>query len=112
MVIMMVFFVLAPLLVFTPHLARIKRIGLLEYGGFAQRYVREFDQKWLRGEAPADEPLVGSGDIQSLADLGNSFEIVKGMKPYRSAGTAATRPNLARARGAAGPNDDPLGRIA
>ena len=56
-------------------------MGLVEYGGLAQRYVREFDQKWLRGGAPADEPLVGSGDIQSLADLGNSFEIVKGMKP-------------------------------
>jgi hypothetical protein len=81
MVIMMLFFVLAPLLVFTPRLARTKRIGLVEYGRLAQRYVREFDQKWLRGEAPADEPLVGSVDIQSLADLGNSFEIVKGMKP-------------------------------
>ncbi|MET1083326.1 MAG: hypothetical protein ABWY12_09810 [Burkholderiales bacterium] len=81
MVIMMLFFVLAPLLVFTPRLARTKRKGLLEYGGLAQRYVREFDEKWLRGGAPADEPLVGSGDIQSLADLGNSFEVVKGMKP-------------------------------
>jgi len=55
--------------------------GLAEYGGLAQRYVREFDQKWLRGRAPTDEPLVGSGDIQSLADLGNSFEIGNGMKP-------------------------------
>jgi hypothetical protein len=81
MVIMMLFFVLAPLLVFTPRLARTKRIGLVEYGGLAQRYVREFDQKWLRGGAPIDEPLVGSADLQSLADLGNSFEIVKGMKP-------------------------------
>ena len=81
MVIMMLFFVLAPLLVFTPRLARTKRIGLAEYGGLAQRYVREFDQKWLRGGAPAEEPLVGSADLQSLADLGNSFEIVKGMKP-------------------------------
>ena len=81
MVIMMLFFVLAPLLVFTPRLARTKRIGLVEYGGLAQRYVREFDQKWLRDGATTDEPLVGSGDIQSLADLGNSFEIVKGMKP-------------------------------
>ena len=43
--------------------------------------MREFDQKWLRGRAPTDEPLVGSGDIQSLADLGNSFEIGNGMKP-------------------------------
>jgi hypothetical protein len=79
LVIMMLFFVLAPL-VFTPRLARTKRMGLAEYGGLAQRYVREFDQKWLRGGAPADEPLVGSADLQSLADLDNSFEIVKGMK--------------------------------
>jgi hypothetical protein len=78
---MMLFFVLAPLLVFTPRLARTKYIGLLKYGGFAQRYVREFDQKWLRDGPTTDKPLVGSGDIQSLADLGNSFEIVKGMKP-------------------------------
>lgn len=81
MVIMMLFFVVAPLLVFTPRLARTKRRGLAEYGGLAQRYVREFDEKWLRGESSTDESLVGSADIQSLADLGNSFEIVKGMKP-------------------------------
>jgi hypothetical protein len=35
---------------------------------------------WLRGSAPADEPLLGSGDIQSLADLGNSFEVVRTMR--------------------------------
>jgi hypothetical protein len=81
MVTMMLFFVLGPLLVFIPRLVRTKRVGLAEYGGLAQRYVREFDQKWLRGGAPTDEPLVGSADLQSLADLGNSFEIVKGMKP-------------------------------
>ena len=51
-----------------------------EYGTLAQRYAREFDRKWLRGGAPADEPLIGSADIQSLADLGNSFEVVKGMR--------------------------------
>jgi hypothetical protein len=42
--------------------------------------VREFDVKWLRGGAPADEPLIGSADIQSLADLGNSLEIVRTMR--------------------------------
>ena len=76
----MVFAVLGPLLVFAPKLAAAKRAGLREYGTLAQRYVREFDQKWLRGGAPADEPLIGSADIQSLADLGNSFEVVKGMR--------------------------------
>jgi hypothetical protein len=76
----MLFFVLAPLLVFVPLLARTRRIGLAEYGELAQRYVRDFDAKWLRGGAPAGEQLIGSGDIQSLADLGNSFEIVRSMK--------------------------------
>jgi hypothetical protein len=71
--------VLGPLLVFGPRLAEARRTGLREYGTLAQRYVREFDAKWLRGGAPADEPFVGSGDIQSLADLGNSFEVVRGM---------------------------------
>jgi hypothetical protein len=71
--------VLGPLLLFVPHLSEARRVGLREYGTLAQRYVREFDDKWLRGGAPAGEPLVGSADIQSLADLGNSFEIVRSM---------------------------------
>jgi hypothetical protein len=32
------------------------------------------------GPAPQTRALVGSADIQSLADLGNSFEVVKGMR--------------------------------
>jgi hypothetical protein len=80
LVTVMVFAILGPMLVFGPKLAAAKRAGLREYGTLAQRYVREFDQKWLRGGAPMDEPLVGSGDIQSLADLGNSFEVVQGMR--------------------------------
>jgi hypothetical protein len=42
--------------------------------------VRGFDAKWLRGGAPPDEPFVGSGDIQSLADLGNSYEVIQTMR--------------------------------
>jgi hypothetical protein len=72
--------VLGPLLVFAPQLAQAKRVGNREYGALAERYVREFDAKWLRGGAPGDEPLVGSGDIQSLADLANSFEVVRTMQ--------------------------------
>jgi hypothetical protein len=72
--------VLGPLLVFAPQLAQAKRTGNREYGTLAERYVREFDTKWLRGDAPADEPLVGSADIQSLADLANSFEVVRTMR--------------------------------
>ncbi len=38
-----------------------------------------FRQKWLGGGGPGNEPLVGSSDIQSLADLANSFEVVRQM---------------------------------
>ncbi len=72
--------ILGPLLVFAPALAQAKRQGLREYGTLAERYVREFDAKWLRGGAPADEPFVGSADLQSLADLGNSYEVVRTMR--------------------------------
>jgi hypothetical protein len=80
LVAVMVFAILGPLLVFGPKLAAAKREGLRDYGTLGQRYAREFDRKWLRGGAPTDEPLIGTADIQSLADLGNSFEVVKGMR--------------------------------
>jgi hypothetical protein len=79
LVVFLLCIVFGPFLVFTPQLAEAKRKGNREYGTLAERYVREFDAKWLRGGAPAGEPLVGSGDIQSLADLSNSFEVVRTM---------------------------------
>jgi hypothetical protein len=71
--------VVGPLLVFMMPLAAAKRAGVRQYHQLARRYVDEFDGKWLRGPAPPQEPLVGSADIQSLADLGNSFQTVRGM---------------------------------
>ncbi len=71
-------FILAPLVVFTSHLARARRQGKREYGAFAARYVQGFEEKWIRGSA--DEQLLGTGDIQSLADLGNSYEVVRQMR--------------------------------
>jgi hypothetical protein len=69
----------APLLVFVPVLLGLKRRGLREYGMLAQRYTQLFDGKWVRGTV-SDEPLLGSADIQSLADLGNSYEVIKNMR--------------------------------
>jgi hypothetical protein len=77
---LLLFLVFGPFLAFAPRLAEAKRTGLREYGTLAERYVREFDVKWLRGGAPPDELLVGSADLQSLADLGNSFEVVRTMR--------------------------------
>ncbi|HEU4759273.1 MAG TPA: hypothetical protein VFT91_04745 [Dehalococcoidia bacterium] len=72
--------IVGPLLIFAPQLAEAKRTGLREYGTLAERYVREFDAKWLRGGAPADESFIGSTDIQSLADLNNSYDVVRNMR--------------------------------
>jgi hypothetical protein len=71
--------VLGPLFVFTPQLFQAKWRGLREYGGLAGQYVRDFEAKWLHGPRPA-ETLLGSADIQSLADLGNSYAVVRSMR--------------------------------
>jgi len=71
--------ILAPLLVFTPQLWDAKLDGLAKFGSLAEQYVMDFDQKWLRRKVN-DEQLLGSGDIQSLADLGNSYAVVREMR--------------------------------
>jgi hypothetical protein len=71
---------LVPLTVFIPCLARAKRQGKSDFGRLASRYVQEFEEKWIHGAGPADETLLGSGDIQSLADLGNSYAVVQEMR--------------------------------
>jgi hypothetical protein len=73
--------VLAPLTMFTPQLARAKRNGLSQYGLLASRYVDGFEQKWVEGNATEGDELLGSADIQSLADLGNSYAAVQDMRP-------------------------------
>lgn len=72
-------FVLGPLLVFLGPLSTARRKGLGEYGALANRYVRDFDNKWLRNGAPDGEVFIGSADIQSLADLSNSFDVIRRM---------------------------------
>jgi hypothetical protein len=73
-------FVLGPEFIFAPTLWRAKRKGLAEYGRLAQKYVREFDHKWLHGQTAGAGALLGSADIQSLADLGNSFETIQQLR--------------------------------
>lgn len=71
--------VMGPQFVFSPALMRAKRTGLRDYGMLASWYVGEFDLKWIRGGV-IDEQLIGSGDIQSLADLANSFQVIRDIR--------------------------------
>ncbi len=70
--------ILGPLTMFTPLLAQAKRSGLRQYGALATEYVIDFDEKWVRGDTRG-EAILGSADIQSLADLANSFTVVQEM---------------------------------
>ncbi|MBK7592157.1 MAG: hypothetical protein IPI27_12990 [Betaproteobacteria bacterium] len=75
-VVLLLLTVLGPLLVFMPNLRNVRRRGITEYGSIGQRYAREFRRKWIGGGQTTSEPLLGSGDIQSLADLHNAYEVV------------------------------------
>jgi hypothetical protein len=72
---------LTPCLAFSPKLIERKRTGLLEYSALADQYTKEFHEKWIEGKRDDREVLLGNSDIQSLADLRNSFEVVQSMKP-------------------------------
>jgi hypothetical protein len=71
---------IGPILFFAPKLYAVKHHGLQTYGALATSYTRQFDAKWITHETATDEPLLGTGDIQSLADLGNSFQIIEKMR--------------------------------
>jgi hypothetical protein len=53
---------------------------LADYGLLAQRYVEGFRDKWIPSNGIKSDELLGTGDIQSLADLGNSYTVVQEMR--------------------------------
>jgi hypothetical protein len=81
-VIVLTLFILLPSLFFAGHLIRTKRRGLLEYGNLASIYTRRFHLKWIKGESAESEELLGTGDIQSLADLANSYSVIQKMNLF------------------------------
>jgi hypothetical protein len=69
---------LGPLLLVAGHLWRCRYQGLFDYGRLAVDYTRMFQQRWIAQRQRDD--LLGSADIQSLADLANSYNIVDKMR--------------------------------
>lgn len=74
--------VFGPLTVFTPQLIAAKWQGGGIFGNLISQYIEDFNQKWTSGDKAADErpELLGTPDIQSLADIGNSFVVVEQMR--------------------------------
>jgi hypothetical protein len=71
----------APLLMLTSRLFHVKEQGLSDYHTLGLSYTAGFDRKWIIGGGQSNaEPLLGAADIQSLADLSNSFNVVRNMR--------------------------------
>jgi hypothetical protein len=70
---------ISPMFLFISRLYRAKKKGQREYSALAMDYVRSFDSKWLQGGVSPAESLLGSPDIQSLADMANSFSAIRQM---------------------------------
>ena len=78
-VVFLMLLVLLPQVFFTFQLERAWRLGAADYGVLASNYVDGFRRKWLGAHPHTRESLVGTADIQSLADLTNAFEVIRGM---------------------------------
>jgi len=71
---------ISPLLTFSRKLWRCRVVGLSEYMDMASHYVNAFDSRWIRDEQASGESQLGTPDLQSLADLTNSLNVVREMR--------------------------------
>ncbi|HEY3966963.1 MAG TPA: hypothetical protein VGM05_20540 [Planctomycetaceae bacterium] len=72
----------APLLAFSGKLTRCRFTGLLEFGALIWRHDRAFDEKWLKRPPDArQESILGSQDVQTLADVAVCYEHIDRMWP-------------------------------
>lgn len=71
---------LGPLFIFSSKLWACKVKALSEYMEFSAQYVKDFDKKWLQNKTSTSEQLLGTPDLQSLADLNNSISVVRNMR--------------------------------
>jgi hypothetical protein len=68
-----------PLFLFSPHMARARDRFAREYGALAFDYTRSFHERWIRGRDASHE-LLGTSDVQSLADMGTSYGVIEEMR--------------------------------
>jgi len=71
---------MGPLVLLTPQLLRARRRGRRDFGKLATSYTRQFENKWIHSTPEAR--LLGTSDLQSLADLGGSFQVVRDMRAF------------------------------
>lgn len=78
-----VFIYLSPLLYFSRKLGKLKLDGIMTYSTLVHKYSNLFEDKWIKGINNNDKvSFLGSGDIQSLADIGTTYEVVENIRIF------------------------------
>ena len=82
-VLFLMFTVLTPLGFFALSLIPARRTAQREFGILASHYVDDFRRKWSHcDDEKRRAELLGTSDIQSLADLGNTYNMVSEMRVF------------------------------
>jgi len=63
-----------------PKLMLARSKGVLEYGQLARQYMALFEEKWVNEWKGRDDSILGTPDIQSMADIGHASEVVENMR--------------------------------
>lgn len=72
----------APLLSFSPKLARCRFRGLLQFGALVWEHDRAFDEKWIEHTPPEGvESILGTADVQSMSDIATCYGHINEMWP-------------------------------
>ena len=69
----------APLFSFSLRLAASRFQGLLQFGKLVWDHDKAFDEKWIKHASQNRDSLLGSADIQSLADAAAGYEHINEM---------------------------------
>jgi hypothetical protein len=78
-----------PLMSFILPVFMARRKALAQYDELSLRYCSAFRQKWIQGDSAPPEPLLGTADIQSLADLDDAYNIIREMGASKAIRTKA-----------------------
>jgi hypothetical protein len=80
LMVLLIFFL--PLAVFTPILAREKRLSTRRYGSLQHLVSLQFRRKWTGPHREHVDQLLAGPDVSSLADITGSFKNIEQMRTY------------------------------
>ncbi|EGJ50901.1 hypothetical protein [Desulfocurvibacter africanus] len=81
-IVLCLFVVFGPLLTFSRALFAVKYDQVHAYSLMVSEYSRHFAGKWIDGQAYEKAAILGTGDIQTLAALDTTLEIIRKMHPF------------------------------